>query len=475
MTGFSSLIADAPEVTVDSVRPLEKDLYKMMWDKPEYRQVAPGEKIAHEFLKQAKPKQGATVLDLGCGTGRGGLNLAFFGGLDVTMVDFADNCLDKDIVPMLETQKHALRFVEADLSQPLPVQAAYGFCTDVMEHIRPHHVDIVIENCLAAAQHVFFQISTVDDKAGVLVGHKLHLSVHPYEWWLKKLKDHKCVIHWSQQTDNTCLFYVSNWATGEEVVDAGTVNTTDEEIKKNVEHNIKQDYLQVEPHPTNEIEVMIVGGGPSLPQHIEKIKHLRANGVKLITINNAYKWCLDNGLTPSAMVMVDARKFNARFTKPVVEDCKYFIASQCNPSVFEGLPKDRTYIWHTQADLLKDILDEQYKTWWSVPGGSTVLLRAIPLFRMLGYKRFHLFGCDSCLSEDEMHHAYEQEENDGQLVMPVNVSGKVFNCNPWMVSQAQEFIDLIKMLGDEIELAIYGGLLHHILESGASHADIKEI
>ena len=475
MTGFSSLIADAPEVTVDSVRPLEKDLYKMMWDKPEYRQVAPGEKIAHEFLKQAKPKQGATVLDLGCGTGRGGLNLAFFGGLDVTMVDFADNCLDKDIVPMLETQKHALRFVEADLSQPLPVQAAYGFCTDVMEHIRPHHVDIVIENCLAAAQHVFFQISTVDDKAGVLVGHKLHLSVHPYEWWLKKLKDHKCVIHWSQQTDNTCLFYVSNWATGEEVVDAGTVNTTDEEIKKNVEHNIKQDYLQVEPHPTNEIEVMIVGGGPSLPQHIEKIKHLRANGVKLITINNAYKWCLDNGLTPSAMVMVDARKFNARFTKPVVEDCKYFIASQCNPSVFEGLPKDRTYIWHTQADLLKDILDEQYKTWWSVPGGSTVLLRAIPLFRMLGFKRFHLFGCDSCLSEDEMHHAYEQEENDGQLVMPVNVSGKVFNCNPWMVSQAQEFIDLIKMLGDEIELAIYGGLLHHILESGASHADIKEI
>ena len=474
MTGFSSLIADAPEVTVDSVRPLEKDLYKMMWDKPEYRQVAPGEKIAHEFLKQAKPKQGATVLDLGCGTGRGGLNLAFFGGLDVTMVDFADNCLDKDIVPMLETQKHALRFVEADLSQPLPVQAAYGFCTDVMEHIRPHHVDIVIENCLAAAQHVFFQISTVDDKAGVLVGHKLHLSVHPYEWWLKKLKDHKCVIHWSQQTDNSCLFYVSNWATGEEVVDAGTVNTTDEEIKKNVEHNIKQDYLQVEPHPTNEIEVMIVGGGPSLPQHIEKIKQLRANGVKLIAINGAYKWCLDNGITPSAMVMVDARKFNARFIQPVVEDCKYFIASQCHPSVFKDLPKDRTYVWHTQAEELTEMLEAQFEECYTVPGGSTVLLRAIPLFRMLGFKRFHIFGCDSCLEEDA-HHAYEQIENDDELIIPVNVSGKIFNCHPWMVSQAQEFIDLIRMIGDEIELEVYGGLLHHILESGASMADIKEI
>ena len=219
---------------------------------------------------------------------------------------------------------------------------------------------------------------------------------------------------------------------------------------------------------------MIIGGGPSLSQHIEKIKQLRANGVKLIAINGAYKWCLDNGITPSAMVMVDARKFNARFTQPVVEDCKYFIASQCHPSVFKGLPKDRTYVWHTQAEILKEMLEAQFEECYPVPGGSTVLLRAIPLFRMLGFKRFHIFGCDSCLEEDK-HHAYEQLENDDELIIPVNVSGKIFNCNPWMISQAQEFIDLIRMVGDEIELEVYGGLLHHILESGASMADIKEI
>ena len=474
MTAQAGIIGKAPEVKVENVRPLEKDLYKMMWDIPEYRHVAPGENIAHEFLAQAKPKAGSSVLDLGCGTGRGGLNLAFFGNMDVTLVDFAPNCLDADIVPMLKTQSHVLRFVEADLSQPLPVRAAYGYCTDVMEHIRPHHVDKVLDNCLGAAQHVFFQISTVDDVMGKIVGHKLHLSVHPYKWWLKKFRDRKCVIHWSKEVDGACLFYVSSWLDGKDVVDIGEVNTDIEKIKENVEHNIKQGYLQVQPHSTNDIEVMIVGGGPSLLQHIEKIKKLRAKGVKLITINNAYKWCIDNGLTPSAMVMVDAREFNARFTKPVVDDCKYFLASQCNPLCFEGLPKDRTYLWHTQVDDLNEVLAEQYETWHPVPGGSTVLLRAIPLFRMLGFKRFHLFGCDSCIEEDK-HHAYEQVENDGQLVMPVNVSGKIFNCNPWMVSQAQEFIDLIKMLGDEIELEIYGGLLHHILESGASYADIKEI
>jgi len=473
-TAIAGVTGEAPVVAIENVRPLEKDLYKQVWDIPEYRKDSPGEKISHEFLAQAKPKAGSSVIDFGCGTGRGGLNLAFFGNMDVTLVDFAPNCLDADIVPMLETQKHTLRFVEADLSQPLPVKAAYGYCTDVMEHIRTHHVDKVITNCLNAAQHVFFQISTVDDKAGELVGHKLHLTVRSFRWWLNKFKEHDCVIHWSKKTKSGCLFYVTAWMDGKEIVKKGIVNVDDEQIKKNVAYNIKQEFLQVQPYPTNNIETMIIGGGPSLSQHIEKIKQLRANGVKLIAINGAYKWCLDNDITPSAMVMVDARKFNARFTQPVVEDCKYFIASQCHPGVFKGLPKDRTYVWHTQAEEITEMLKAQFEECYPVPGGSTVLLRAIPLFRMLGFKRFHIFGCDSCLEEDK-HHAYEQLENDDELIIPVNVSGKIFNCNPWMVSQAQEFIDLIKMIGDEIELEVYGGLLHHILESGASHADIKEI
>ena len=473
-TAIAGVTGEAPVVTIENVRPLEKDLYKKIWDMPEYRKDSPGEKIYHEFLAQAKPKAGSSVIDFGCGTGRGALNLAFFGNMDVTMVDFAPNCLDADIVPMLETQKHTLRFIEADLSEPLPVKAAYGYCTDVMEHIRTHHVDKVIANCLEAAQHVFFQISTVDDKASELVGHKLHLTVRPFKWWLNKFKEHDCVIHWSKKTKSGCSFYVTAWTKGKEFIKAGTVNVGDEQIKKNVAYNIKQGFLEIQPHPTNNIETMIIGGGPSLSQHVKKIKQLRANGVKLIAINGAYKWCLDNGITPSAMVMVDARKFNARFTQPVVEDCKYFIASQCHPSVFKDLPKDRTYVWHTQAEELTEMLQAQFEECYTVPGGSTVLLRAIPLFRMLGFKRFHIFGCDSCLEEDA-HHAYEQIENDDELIIPVNVSGKIFNCHPWMVSQAQEFIDLIRMIGDEIELEVYGGLLHHILESGASYTDIKEI
>ena len=473
-TALTGIIGKAPVVSVSNSRPLEKDLYKMMWERPEYRTFAPGEKAVFDFLSQAKPRRGSSVIDLGCGTGRGSLNLAFFGGLDVTMVDFAPNCLDADIVPMLETQKHVLRFLEHDLSQPLPVKAAYGFCTDVMEHIRPHHVDRVLDNCLDACQHVFFQIDTQEDEMGKLLGHRLHLSVHSYEWWLKKFNDRNCIIHWSDKDARYAYFYVTAWMSGDTFVDRGVLNTAEEKIKENVANNVKLGFQQVQPHATNDVEVMIVGGGPSLADNIEEIRRLREDGVKLIAINNAYKFCVDHGVKPSAMVMVDAREFNNRFVDPIIPECKYFIASQCDPSVFAKLPKEQTYIWHTSADLINEILAAQYDRWYPVPGGSTVLLRTIPLFRMLGFKRFHIFGCDSCLTGDK-HHAYEQKENDNQPVVPVSLGGKIFECHPWMVSQAQEFIDLIKMMGDEIELDVRGGLLRHILETGASCADLKEI
>lgn len=463
----------APIVITDSGNP-EAIKYGKLWEHDSYRTVSPGEITAQIFLEQAKPKRGASIIDFGCGTGRGGLMLAVLGGMNVTLVDFVNNCLDSDIKDMLTTQSHMMKFVKADLEKHIPANAEYGYCSDAMEHIPPDKVDAVLNNILQSAQHVFFRIATTDDICGSLIGEELHLSKHPYSWWLEKFNQRDCIIHWSQDAEGYCLFYVTAWIDGQDIVDVGVLNTEENTVKKNVLYNIKQGWEQVTPHVTNDVEVMILGGGPSMAQFEDDIKAKRAEGIKLITLNGAYNWALEHGLTPSAQIMVDARPFNARFTKPVVDDCKYLISSQCDPSVFEGLPKDRTLIWHTSTEFIKDILNEQYETYWGVPGGSTVLLRAIPLLRMLGFKRFHLYGCDSCLS-GTTHHAYSQPENYEKLIIPVNVGGKIFQCYSWMISQAQEFMSLIKYLGDEIELEVYGeGLLSHILLTGSGLSINKE-
>ena len=117
-----------------------------------------------------------------------------------------------------------------------------------------------------------------------------------------------------------------------------------------------------------------------------------------------------------------------------------------------------------------------------------MMLRAIPMLRLLGFRRMHVFGFDSSLAHVHdviptsenvtlIHHAYLQPENDSTQVISVVVNGgdgakRVFKCHPWMLSQANEFMDLIKMLGNEIELEIYGdGLIGWILKTAADKAD----
>ena len=40
-----------------------------------------------------------------------------------------------------------------------------------------------------------------------------------------------------------------------------------------------------------------------------KRKEKKRNGMPVITVNGSYEYCIKNGVTPSAMVMLDAREF----------------------------------------------------------------------------------------------------------------------------------------------------------------------
>jgi hypothetical protein len=239
-----------------------------------------------------------------------------------------------------------------------------------------------------------------------------------------------------------------------------------ETLDAQVMANILAGWTQAGPHDRQDRECILIGGGPSLPTQLAEIKALRAAGAALVTMNGSYAWALQKGLRPSAQIVLDAREFNARFVQPVLDDCKYLIASQAHPSTLDPLPRDRTWLWHAG---ISDAAEEAARSsggFYPIPGGSTVMLRAIPLMRMLGFWRLHLFGFDSCVAG--RHHAYDQPENDHQQVVPVVIGGRSFECVPWMLHQANEFIGMVPMLGDEVELAVHGdGLIAHILATSA--------
>lgn len=454
----------------------EKQKYEKMWTVEDYRKVSPGEMAASTFVSVAKPAQGAEVIDFGAGTGRGSFWLWAIPKMNVTAADFATNCLDDDVRATMERYPDRIRFIEHDLNDPFEQHVEYGYCTDVMEHIPPEDVDRVLYNIMKAARKVFFRISTQPDIMGPrYLRQPLHLSVHDYAWWTKKFNEHGAIILHSENLGGAVDFYVTCWH--DELPSDVAINTSTDKVVENIKANASSGAKALLPHQLQpDVEVALLCGGPSLNDFESEILDLHDRNVPIITMNGSYNWAQERGITNVNQCVIDARPFNKRFVEPARDDCNYFIASQCDPSVFEGLPKDRTYAWHvTTSKEAIDAVDENYDDWVLCGGGSTVGLRAIVLMRLLGFKNLTLYGFDSCVREDE-HHAYKQDENNSKLdLVPVMVGDRTFHCQPWMAYQAVEFSRMMKTLGDEINLTVKGdGLIAYMLETGADAPTLEE-
>jgi SAM-dependent methyltransferase len=202
----AQLIEEGCEITVHgdgllpaiwNVPPIdERQKYQKMWMNPNYGRASPGENGAPVFAAVAKPD--GLVVDFGCGTGRGAKAIQDLTCCEVLLVDFTDNCRNKDLMH--------LPFVQWDLTKPMPFRAPYGYCADVMEHIPTDDVAKVIANIMGAADRVFFQISTIPDTFGATIGHRLHLTVKHHEWWAERFAGYR--IEWQEESDVYSCFYI---------------------------------------------------------------------------------------------------------------------------------------------------------------------------------------------------------------------------------------------------------------------------
>lgn len=174
----------------------EREKYQWFWSLKSYRTLAPGEHHAAKFIEVAQPD--GPVIDFGCGTGRGAKAVHDMTGQDVILIDFTDNCRDRDVMHF--------PFIQWDLTEPLPVSAPYGYCTDVMEHIPTSDVPRVIDNIMSASGRVFFSICTRPDNMGGMYGQTLHMTVRDHAWWADCFSAYR--IEWQEECAETSAFYV---------------------------------------------------------------------------------------------------------------------------------------------------------------------------------------------------------------------------------------------------------------------------
>lgn len=184
----------------------EQEKYQRMWDIPSYRNIAPGEEVADVFLGLIKDMNYARIIDFGSGTGRGALKIKHNTAAEVLMLDFADNCLDENVRLSLD---ESFKFSICDLTKNVEQNGDIGYCTDVLEHIEPDKVIQVIKNILTSCPQAFFQISTVPDRMGKLIGKDLHLTVRPSDWWIKTFESLGYEVLFSTSDSISVMLFVS--------------------------------------------------------------------------------------------------------------------------------------------------------------------------------------------------------------------------------------------------------------------------
>jgi len=156
----------------------EKTKYEDIWSFKAYNKYSPGERFARIFSEMVTEPD-CTILDIGCGSGKGGLALRDL-GYDVTFFDIAKI---GELEPFIQAP------VWSDWPRHRPTNFDYGFCCDVLEHIPTEYMGLSIHQILKACDEIFFSIGLERDSYGDLIKAELHLTIRPYIWWRDFLQE----------------------------------------------------------------------------------------------------------------------------------------------------------------------------------------------------------------------------------------------------------------------------------------------
>lgn len=227
------------------------------------------------------------------------------------------------------------------------------------------------------------------------------------------------------------------------------------------------------PSDPHDKEAVLVGSGPSVKAQIKKIRRLQDKGCFILAIKGAHDFLIEKGIVPHAALAVDpqphiVRCFRKKLKEGSVRRPAYLIASQCHPELFDYLQDQRVILWHLLATSSSEFLRGRLQ----VGGGSTSGSRGLVLAWLMGFRKFHLFGFDSCLEGegDSKLRKITGERWGGvekEKIMELVCEGKTFYADPAMAAQANEIQDVIRML-EGSKIKAYGkGLIQLIIETNA--------
>jgi hypothetical protein len=242
-------------------------------------------------------------------------------------------------------------------------------------------------------------------------------------------------------------------------------NTEPDVLLGNVQRSVKRSLPWFDFDESSQGSVCLVGGGPSLVDTIDQLRLRHQNGAKVWAMNGSYDYLVGQGIVPDAMVMLDARPENVRFVQNPYAATTFYIASQCDDSVFEALKQDHVVLVHANTPGVYELLEHEKARPVHLMGGfTTVGILSLILAKLQGFQRIFMFGMDSSYRNGE-HHAYKQESNDAERVIDAMINDVTYKCAPWMAQQVTDFQNVVAGFSD-VTIEVCGdGLLHEMAKA----------
>ena len=204
---------------------------------------------------------------------------------------------------------------------------------------------------------------------------------------------------------------------------------------------------------------VIVGSGPSMPAFIDDIKAERALGRPICSLKGTHDYLIREGCEPTFWLSVDPRPRLEQLTERG-EDIIYLLASRCHPDLFARLKDERVMLFHTGSSEAENAM---HAGKMMIGGGTTSGMRAMGIAYIMGFRKFVLYGFDSCLAADNKTKRFDGGETG--LTVDVIVNGRRFLTNHAMAQQANEFQLAYQMMPGITVEAKGDGLIAEIIKA----------
>jgi hypothetical protein len=203
--------------------------------------------------------------------------------------------------------------------------------------------------------------------------------------------------------------------------------------------------------PPNPRKLSIVGGSPSVVDHLDEIR-----GTDVWAINRTHKWLAEKGIN-SLLFSVDPDECLA--------DCVHggaILSSAVHPSVWDKLEGKPSLAFHQMGGAPEG---------WqglTIAGSSTTAGYGPALGLWLGYRDITFYGCEGSFpnpDEGGVTHAYTNEAKD---VLQIDIGGGRYWCNVDHLYQCERLSDVIN-LNRTVFKERSGGMLRAFVEHGKNY------